>query len=160
MWPVYLHDSTRLQPTICFGSEEWWWEERRPFKRRLSRLRSTSQLNSSAWQIRHVVPKKVLEWMTGCVHERQCLDEIYSVFFSRKTSQADSKRTRPVKVLKSLPLWSKNVAGMIEGFEWLSACSKPARVLTRHSAHVLVTLPKKKQPGEQWVFGLFSRPAK
>ena len=28
--------------------------------------------------------EKVLERMTGCVHERQCLDEIYSVFFGKR----------------------------------------------------------------------------
>jgi len=49
---------------------------------------------------------------------------------------------------------------MIEGLSDLTACGKAACVLTRHSTHVLVTLRKKKQPGEQRVFGLFSRPAK
>ena len=90
--------------------------------------------------------------MAGCVHERQCLDEIYSVFFGKKWHHRLIRKEPDL--LKS---WSRCHYGPKTWQEWskdlsdLSACIKGASVLRDFA--------EEKQPGEQCMFELFSRPA-
>ena len=84
--------------------------------------------------------EKVLEWMAGCVHERQCLDEIYSVFFGKKWPHRLIRREPDL--LKS---WSRCHYGPKTWQEWskdlsdLSACIKvPLSYVTSPKKNSLV----------------------
>ena len=121
---VYLHarlDFSRAS-VRAYASKERWWEEKRSVRRAClawGRSYKSTQVPDRG-STRCAEKRSKCEWQV--VYNKDNAYMRFMAYFSvEKAVQADSRRTRPAKVLKSLSLRSKNMARMSEKSSDLSA---------------------------------------